>query len=286
MKVLVLGATGTVGGAVTRALQEQGVDVAALTRSAEKASTLPKGVEARVGDLNQPQEVGSAFKGVDGLFLLNAVTSSELQEGLFALHWAKHHAVKHLVYLSVQHTERAPHIPHFASKAMIEQAIKKSGVPHTIVQPNNFFQNDYWFKDALLQYGVYPQPLGSAGIDRVDVRDIAAAVASAFGKGPDKRTYVLGGPDSWTGESTAAIWSKHLGRPIRYAGDDLNAWETQQLQYLPHWMVFDFKIMYEHFQQHGFRNEPGERDAAEALIGKPFRTFDAFAAETAKMWNG
>lgn len=84
MKVLVLGATGSVGSAVVRSLLKGGASVAALTRSADKAKTLPAGVEARIGDLNDPYKVGDAFKGVDAVFLLNAVSPTETQEGLFA----------------------------------------------------------------------------------------------------------------------------------------------------------------------------------------------------------
>ncbi len=286
MKVLVLGATGTVGGAVVQNLLKAGASVAALTRSAEKAKALPAGVEARIGDLNDPYTVGDAFKGVDAVFLLNAVSSTETQEGLFALEWAKRHGAKKIVHLSIHQVERAPQLPHFGSKVVIEIAIKQSGLDYTILQPNNFFQNDYWVKDAILQYGVYPQPLGSVGVDRVDVRDIADAAAKALeGSAASGKTVILAGPTTETGASAAATWSKHLGKPIAYAGDDLDAWEKQSLQYLPPFMVFDFKMMYRWFQEHGLKAGPGDREATEKLLGHPLRSFDAFARETAAAWK-
>ncbi len=286
MKVLVLGATGSVGSAVVQTLLQGGASVAALTRSAEKAKALPAGVEARIGDLNDPYKVGAAFKGIDAVFLLNAVSSTETQEGLFALELAKLQGVKKLVHLSVQNVERAPHLPHFGSKIAIESAIKRSGIDYTILQPNNFFQNDYWFKDAMTQYGVYPQPLGSVGCDRVDIRDIADAAGKALdGAAASGQTVILAGPTSETGASTAATWSTHFGKPIAYAGDDLEAWEQQSLQYLPPFMVFDLKMMYRWFQEHGLKAAPGDREATERLIGHPMRTFDAFVKETASMWK-
>lgn len=286
MKVLVLGATGSVGSAVVQTLLQGGASVAALTRSAEKAKALPSGVEGRIGDLNDPYKVAGAFKGVDAVFLLNAVSATETQEGLFALECAKVQGVKKLVHLSVQHVDRVPHLPHFASKIVIEQAIKQSGLDYTILQPNNFYQNDYWYKDAMLQYGVYPQPLGSAGWDRVDIRDIADAAAKALdGDAASGKTVILAGPTSETGASSAATWSTHLGKPIAYAGDDLQAWELQNLQYLPPFMVFDFKMMYRWFQEHSLKAAPGEREATEKLIGHPMRRFDAFVKETAAQWQ-
>lgn len=173
----------------------------------------------------------------------------------------------------------------FAAKIPIEFAIKESGISHTILRPNNFFQNDYWFKDAMLQYGVYPQPIGDVGLSRVDVRDIAEAAAAALtAKGHDGQTYNLIGPEAHTGASTAEVWSKALGKKIAYGGKDLEAWEKQSLQYLPAWMVFDFRMMYAYFQERGLKATPADIERQTKLIGHPPRSFEAFAAETARMW--
>ena len=34
--------------------------------------------------------------------------------------------------------------PHFGSKVGVEAALRRSGIPFTILRPNNFYQNDYW----------------------------------------------------------------------------------------------------------------------------------------------
>jgi uncharacterized protein YbjT (DUF2867 family) len=127
-------------------------------------------------------------------------------------------------------------------------AIEASGIPYTVLRPNNFFQNDYWFKDALLQYNVYPQPIGDKGLSRVDVADIAEAAAITLtADGHEGKTYNLVGPEVLTGEKTAEMWGEALGQQIIYAGNDLDAWEQQFLQYLPASVVFDFKLMYQAF---------------------------------------
>ena len=59
-------------------------------------------------------------------------------------------------------------------------ALYEGIISFTILRANNFYQNDIWFKDALLQHGVYPQPIGNAGVSRVDVRDISDAAAIAL----------------------------------------------------------------------------------------------------------
>jgi uncharacterized protein YbjT (DUF2867 family) len=285
MKVLVLGGTGLVGSQVVRELLARGAEVSVLTRSAEKAGTLPGGARAVTGDLLEPKTVRSVFAGQDGVFLLNPVSATETHEGLMALNGVRMAGVKRLAYLSVHSVDTAPHLPHFGSKIAVEAAIKACDIPYTILRPNNYYQNDYWFKDAMLSYGVYPQPLGNVGVSRVDVRDIAEAAAIALTAGGHAgETYNLVGPRPCTGQGTAQMWSSALGKPIAYGGDDLDAWEQQSLQYLPAWMVFDFRLMYAFFQKKGLKATPADIERQTRLLGHAPRGFEDFAAETAKAW--
>ena len=287
MRVLVLGGSGTVGSQVVRDLLAQGVEVSVLTRDESKASDLPVGVEPRIGDLREPETVRRVFKGIESLFLLNATSPSESHEGLMALSGARSAEVKRLVYLSAMDIERAPYIPHFGTKIGVEAAVKKSGIPYTILRPNNFYQNDYWFKDALLQFGVYPQPYGEIGMSRVDVRDIAdaAVVALTSDKG-DGETFNLIGPEILTGETTAAAWGAALGKEVLHGGNDLDSWEQQALTRLPDWMVFDFKLMYEYFQTEGCRGTDEDLERQFELIGHEPRVYEDFVRETAAEWSG
>jgi len=284
MKVLVTGGTGTTGSQVVQELVKRGVEVGVLTRDASKP--MPAGVTAVQGDLAEPATVRRVFDGYEGVFLLNPVAKTESYEGLMAVSGMRLAGVRRVVYLSVHEVEGASYLPHFGSKVGVEHAVRTSGIAWTILRPNNFFQNDYWYKDVLLQYGVYPQPLGPAGISRVDVRDIAEAAAIAFtAPGHEGQIYDLVGPRPVTGEETARIWGEALGKPIAYAGDDMDAWQQQSLQFLPDWMVFDFRLMYEHFQKNGLKGTPEAVARLEKMLGHAPRGFEAFAAETAAAWG-
>ena len=286
MKTLVIGATGRVGGRVLSGLIEKGVDVRGMTRSPEKAKTFPQGVEGVVGDLSQPDSLPRAFAGVDRVFFVTPLSETETQMGLHAVEAARKAGARKVVYSSVALPEGSEHIPHFGSKIPIEEAVRSSGADWTILRPNNFFQNDYWFQEPVTKYSIYPQPIGSAGMNRVDVRDIAdAAVNALLNPGHAGQTYSVHGPDALTGESTAQTWSRHLGREVRYAGDDLDAWEKQQLEFLPAWMVRDFRIMYAYFQKNGFAPTAAELEQQAKAVGHPPRRFDEFARETAAIWK-
>jgi uncharacterized protein YbjT (DUF2867 family) len=285
MKVLVIGSTGTVGSAVVEELKKRGASVFGLTRNAERAKEMPSGVTGVVGDLLDPASLG-VFKGMDGVFLLNPVGPTEAHEGLMAVNGARAAHVHKLVYMSVHDLDKASHLPHFGCKIGVEFAVRHSGIHHTILRPNNFYQNDVWMKQALLEYGVYPQPVGSVGVSRVDVRDIAEAAAVALTTDKhDGEIYNLVGPEAVTGESTAADWSRALGRPIKYAGDDLEAWEAQNRPYLPASTLFDFKLMYAFFQAHGLKASGNDIARQTALIGRAPRKFSDYAAEMAAAWR-
>ncbi len=285
MSILVTGGTGTVGSAVVKELVGKGTEVKVLTRDPSKLKAA-KGVTAVQGNFLEPATARRAFDGIDSVFLISPVSQTEASEALMAITGMRLARVKRVVYLSVHHADKAPWLPHFGAKVGVEAGLRASGIPFTILRPNNFYQNDYWFKDVLLQYGVYPQPLGSTGISRVDVRDIAEAAAVALTTGAHEgQSYDLVGPETVTGASTAASWSAALGKPIAYAGDDLDAWEKVQLQYLPDWMVFDFRYMYEHFQKNGFIASAEAIARQTKLLGHAPRGFDAFARETAAAWK-
>lgn len=286
MSILVTGGTGTVGSAVVKELVARGADVRVLTRDPGKVRA-SKGVTAVQGNLLEPATVRRVFDGIEGVFLLNPVSQTESSEALMAITGMRLARVKRVAYMSVHHADAVAWLPHFGAKVGVEAALKVAGIPYTILRPNNFFQNDHWFKDAMLQYGVYPQPIGNGGTWRVDVRDIAEAAAIVLtSPGHEGQTYDIVGPESMTGESTAAAWSRALGKPIAYGGDDLDGWEKQQLQYMPDWMVFDFRYMYKHFQEHGLVASRGVIARQTKLVGHAPRAFAPFAAETAKAWLG
>ena len=287
MTILVIGGSGTVGSQVVRELRARNAVVRVLTRNADKAKGLPGGAEGVIGDLLDPGTVRSVFKGIDSVFMLLAVSATETHEGLMAVNGMRMSGVKHIAYMSVHNLEQALHLPHFGSKLPVEAALKASGIPYTILRPNNFFQNDYWFRDAITKNGIYPQPIGDVGLSRVDIRDIAEAAAIVLmTPGHEGQTYNLVGPDVHTGKSTAEVWGRALGKTISYGGNNLDAWEEQSLQSLPAWMVFDFRLMYSFFQEKGLKASQSDIEHLTRLLGHSPRSFEDFAIETARGWRG
>ncbi len=286
MKILVTGSTGKVGSVVLQELVKRGADVRVLVRKKHDAADDSAGVEVAVGDLLDPVSVEKAMDGVDKLYLLNAVVPDELTQGLIAYGLAKKHKLKQVVYHSVFKVQAFQDVPHFASKLAIENALKAYDVPYTIIRPNYFHQNDESLKPLLTGPGIYPMPLGTTGISSVDVRDIAEATAITLTTdGHLGKTYNLNGPDALSGPMAASIWSKLLGKEIKYPGENLDGFETQMRQKAPSWSAFDIRMMFQGYLERGFVAEEGDLETLTALLGHPPRRYEDFARETAQKWE-
>lgn len=285
MSILVIGGTGTVGSYVVRDLLSKGEQVHVLTRSADKADVLPLGAHGIIGDLRKPETLRWAMKGIDRVFLITPLSPTETEEGLVAVAAANRAGVRHLVYLSAYHVERAPHIPHFKSKVEIQKALRDSGMSFTLIMANNFFQNDLVYRKSILEEGVYPQPIGEIGINRVDVRDIADAVVVTLTQtGHEFHCYPLIGVEVLTGQDIADIYSRSLRREIQYGGNDLEGWEEKASRALPGWLVCNHKLMYEFYQRHGLRASEDDFALQEKVLGHLPRCFHTFVEETVAAW--
>ena len=286
MKILVMGGTGNVGGAVVTELLKRKANVRVLARKQPGEGKLPAAVEVAIGDLLDPVSIEQAMQGVDKLFLLTAVVADELTQALIAYGIARRVGMKQVTYLSVFKVEQFRDVPHFASKLAVEQALREFGLPFTILRPGYYIQNDAMLKDALKGPGIYPMPIGTAGICAVDTRDIAEAAAiSLTGEGHEGQTYDLVGHTLISGPGNAATWSKLLGKEVKYTGHDFDQWEQQMRARVPGWTAFDLRTMFQGYFDRGFASTEQEVVRVTKLLGHAPRSYEDFAVETAALWR-
>ena len=103
--ILVAGATGRQGGAVTKNLLEKGFAVRAMTRNPESEKALglkSNEVELVKADMNDPDSLTAAVDGVYGVFSVQnfweAGNEDEVAQGKAIANAAKAAGVKHFVY--------------------------------------------------------------------------------------------------------------------------------------------------------------------------------------------
>jgi uncharacterized protein YbjT (DUF2867 family) len=221
------------------------------------------------------------------LFLLNGVVADEFTQALLTLNVAREAGVERIVYLSVIHSDLYANVPHFAGKFGVERMIEQMGLNATILRPAYFINNDITIKDVVTGHGIYPMPIGSKGLAMIDARDVGEVAALELIRREQSDVALpldrinLVGPDTLTGADVAAIWTDVLGRPIAYPGEDFAAFEQNLRQVMPSWMAFDMRLMSERFVTVGMVPDAGDVDRLTTLLGRPLRSYRAFATEIA-----
>jgi uncharacterized protein YbjT (DUF2867 family) len=140
--ILVTGATGNQGSAIARHLLQRGnFKVRALVRDPNKPASLAleqAGAELVVGDINDRACLDRALQGAYGVFSLQIFQDgldTEIRQGKAVADAASSAGIQHFVYSSVGSAERNTGIPHFDSKFQVEEYIRASKLPYTIMRP-------------------------------------------------------------------------------------------------------------------------------------------------------
>lgn len=208
-KILVTGATGTVGRHVVAGLLAKGEAVVAATRNA----TAVAGAEARSFDIANTATHQAVFADVDRAYVLVPSGYLDAHRFLIPLIETAAAAGVKVVLQSVMGVDADDELPY--RKAEI--ALETSGTAYVILRPNWFADNFHMFWGEGIKHGVIALPAGTGASSFVDVRDIAAAAVAAMTSSAfDGKAYELTGPQALTYAEAAANLSKATGKPIRY----------------------------------------------------------------------
>jgi uncharacterized protein YbjT (DUF2867 family) len=247
--ILVTGATGRQGGAVYQHLQKKGFKLRALVRdpnSNQARQLMGNGQEVFQGSFDDPESVMRAMDGVYGVFSVQPYSAKEIQQGVAVIEAAKRQGVSHFVYSSVGAADEETGIPHFESKAKVEEYLRSSGLLYTIVRPV-FFMENWWrgFGESI-RNGQLQQPLSpTANLQMIAVDDIGAFAVLAFAD-PGKwknRTFSLAG-DALSMQQIADAFSRATARNVKYVQVSWDQFEKN--------MGRELTVMYHWFEEKGF----------------------------------
>ncbi|WP_426502986.1 NAD(P)H-binding protein [Dactylosporangium sp. McL0621] len=204
-RILVTGATGTVGRQVVAQLLDAGVEVRALARAPE-AARLPDGVEIIGGDLTEPATLRAAMDGVEAVFLIWPFSTAE---GMPAVLDAVAQHARHIVYLSSAAVRE--------HEQQVEQLIEQSGLEWTFLRPHVFAANALRWAGEIRTESVVRAPYGTAAMPPLHERDLAAvAVRALIGDGSAGAIHELTGPEVLTQAEQVRIIGEVIGRPVRW----------------------------------------------------------------------
>jgi uncharacterized protein YbjT (DUF2867 family) len=214
-RILVTGATGTVGRHVVDELAERDATVRVATRDPEAAEErFSEAAEHVAFDFERPETWGGALADVDGCYLMRPPTADTERVGEFAAA-ADRVGVDRIAYLSALGAEKNPLIPHHR----IERRIAETDLDYTFLRASFFLQNlsEVHGRDIVERDQIFV-PAGDGATSFVDARDVGELAAVVLTEdGHANRAYDLTGPAALTYEEVAAVFSDALDRPITYA---------------------------------------------------------------------
>jgi uncharacterized protein YbjT (DUF2867 family) len=216
--ILITGSTGVVGSAVIRELVARNTKgVRAMIRNEKDRSKLPQGADPVVGDFSNPTSLTKALQGVDAAFLVCSPVADLVQLETNFLRTCQQAKLPHLVYNSALGAADFPKsFPSWHRK--VEDTAREMKLPCAVLRPNGFMQNiATYFGATIKSHGAFYGTIGDSKISFIDVRDIAAATASALlDKSTAGKAYELSGPEAVSYPELATRISSFTGSTIDY----------------------------------------------------------------------
>jgi uncharacterized protein YbjT (DUF2867 family) len=217
MKLLIVGATGTLGRQIARHALDKGYNVRCLVRNARKAAFLKEwGAELVIGNLCKPETLPPALEGMEAII---DAASARANDAIKKVDWegkvnliqaAQKTGVNRYIFFSILNAEKHPDVPLMEIKHCTELFLAESGLNYTILRHSGFMQG------LISQYAV---PIldnqavwitgASSAIAYMDTQDMAKfAIRALEVPETQNQTYPVVGTKAWTAEEIIQLCEK------------------------------------------------------------------------------
>jgi uncharacterized protein YbjT (DUF2867 family) len=277
--VLVTGATGNVGAPVIDHLLARGASVRAAVRPRPAVDArFPIWVTPVDLDLDEPSTFEAALADIDRVFLMRPPQFSRGDRMRPFIAALRDTGVRQVAFLSVQGAGSNPMVPH----NRIEQDLKNSGVPWTILRPSFFMSNlSTTHREDIVERDEVFVPAGQGRTNFIDVGDIAEAAAVVLTEpGHEGKAYELTGSEALTYEEVAGMLSDACGRPIVYPSPSSREFK-QHMREAGHDEEF-ISVMGSIYTLARLGMASGTTGELEKLIGRPPTTLAEWARANAE----
>lgn len=271
-EVLVIGAAGKTGRAVTRALVARGAVVRAGVRPGSTSTPYAgASVHAVPLDLVSGTRLSVAVAGVDAVYhLAPNVHLDEVGMARRVAEAAAAEGISRFVFHSVLHPDDAS-MPHHVRKGEAERVVREVLPSAAVLRPAAYHQN--LVDTALAGRIAVPYSLDTpfTNVDLDDVAEVAACVLTE--EGHKGSTHDLAGPERLCVREMAEVAAEVLGRPVGAVAVPLEGWAggtgaapaalTAQAR-------ADLTAMFRSYDREGLVGDP---TALRTLLGREPRTW-------------
>src|SRR5262249_43170909 len=236
----VLVTSGNIGNYVAEGLAAKGLPVRVLVRN---VSPNPRwqaaGIDQIAGDFSDLNSLTAAFRGAEKFFSVTPFVENLTQLGINSIEAAKRAGVQYIVRSSAMGAGEAAAITLGRWHGQVETALERSGIPHTILQPNTFMQSYFIHGSSIQDQNAFYLPQGNGKVSLVDTRDIAAvAVEVLTESGHEGKKYAITGGRALSNYEIAEMLSGALERKISYVDvTEKQAGDSMRASGMPEWMV-------------------------------------------------
>ena len=240
MKILLVGATGTLGRQVAKNAIENGHEVRCIVRNPRKASFLQEwGCELTKGDLLSKDDISYALQDIEAV--VDAATSRpEDSKSIYETDWdgklnlynsCESKGIKRVIFLSILLTEQFRNVPLMDVKYCTEKLLEKSDFDYTIFKCAAFMQG------VISQFAIPildSQAVWMSGtptkIAYINTQDMAKIIVASLDNPDTHRISLpLVGPKAWDANEIIALcekYSKRKAKVFRVADFILKATQT------------------------------------------------------------
>lgn len=226
-KVLVAGATGHLGRAVTRELHRRGYWTRALARDpARLEETRALADDVVVGEPADPSTFGRACAGVEVVFsclgspinLARQKQRASHREVDYALNKrlldaARQAGVAKFVYVSMFGAAKLPHLEYVKSHEDFVDELKRSGIEYAVIRPTGFFYSLAELVKLARNPAMVMIGSGAHRTNPIHEEDLAGVCVEAVAG--EQREYEAGGPETYTRKEIQELAFAALGKRPR-----------------------------------------------------------------------
>ncbi len=226
MKILLVGATGTLGRQIAKQAIEEGHDIRCIVRNPRKASFLQEwGCELTKGNILRKNDISYALQDIEAV--IDASTSRpDDKESIYQTDWegklnlfneCENKGIKRVIFLSILLTENFRNVPLMDVKYCTEKLLEKSDFEYTIFQSAAFMQGVIsQFAIPILDNQAVWMSGAPTKIAYMNTQDMAKIiVASIENEKTFKNKLPLVGPKAWDANEIIALCEKYSNRKAK-----------------------------------------------------------------------
>jgi len=226
MKILLVGATGTLGRQIAKKAVEEGHEVRCIVRNPRNASFLQEwGCELTKGNLLKKDDIKYALQDIDAV-IDSATSRPDDSKSIYETDWGgklnlfnecENKGIKRIIFISLLMTEQFRNVPLMDIKFCTEKLLEKSNFDYTIFKCAAFMQGVIGqFAIPILDSQAVWMSGSPTKIAYINTQDMAKIIVTSLNNSNTFRLSLpLVGPKAWDANEIISLCEKYSNKKAK-----------------------------------------------------------------------